>query len=82
MPSDNGNYSCLVSNHLGRVQRFFKVMISPRLVAQKPQIDDNFPGNKTLALGSEVTMECPIILNDSFDPAEMWWFKVTKKLGN
>ena len=55
-------------------------MISPRLVAQKPQIDDNFPGNKTLALGSEVTMECPIILNDSFDPAEMWWFKVTEKL--
>ena len=41
-------------------------MISPRLVAQKPQIDDNFPGNKTLTLGSELTMECPIILNDSF----------------
>ena len=77
VPTDKGNYSCVVSNYLGQIQRFFVVKISERTVAQKPQIAENYPGNNTKVLqGSDLILECPIVVVDSFDPPEMMWFKV------
>jgi len=78
VPTDNGNYSCLVSNRHGQVQRFFTVSITGRRVAQKPEIHEDFPGNFTQVVGSEVSLECPIVVNDSFDPPEMLWIEVHK----
>ena len=69
----------MVSNYLGQIQRFFVVKISERTVAQKPQIAENYPGNNTKVLqGSDLILECPIVVVDSFDPPEMTWFKVSK----
>ena len=55
---------------------FFTVSITGRRVAQKPEIHEDFPGNFTQVVGSEVLLECPIVVNDSFDPPEMLWIEV------
>ena len=54
----------------------FSVSITGRRVAQKPEIHEDFPGNFTQVVGSEVLLECPIVVNDSFDPPEMLWIEV------
>ena len=55
---------------------FSTVSITGRRVAQKPEIHEDFPGNFTQVVGSEVLLECPIVVNDSFDPPEMLWIEV------
>ena len=57
---------------------FFTVSITGRRVAQKPEIHEDFPGNFTQVVGSEVLLECPIVVNDSFDPPEMLWIEVKR----
>lgn len=76
VPSDNGNYSCIATNIYGSIQRDFTVEVRPRTVAQKPIIDKHYPGNFTVLEGSSVTMECPIINFDTFDPPEIAWLRV------
>ena len=75
-PSDSGNFSCIAENTVGKIERFFKVEIEPRIVAQRPVIDENSPGNHTVLVNTDLILECPIINVDSFDPPEMFWIRL------
>ena len=76
IPADEGDYRCVVTNKYGEISRNFTVYVQPRTIAQKPKIDTSSPGNYTVLVGQNLTLECPIVNWDPIDPAEMAWFRV------
>ena len=75
IPEDDGNYSCIVTNPFGSISRHFIVEVQPRTVAEKPIIEPKKPGNFTVLVGSNLTMDCPVINEESYDPSVMTWSK-------
>ena len=76
IPADEGNYSCHVTNQYGKISRQFIVYVQPRSVAQPPKIDTSSPGNFTVLVGQNLTLNCPIVNWDPLDPSPMAWFRV------
>ena len=76
IPPDEGNYSCLVTNQFGQIFRQFRVDVQARSVAQPPKIDTSSPGNFTVLVGQNLTLNCPIVNWDPLDPTEMAWLRV------
>ena len=60
IPADEGNYSCVVTNQYGEIFRNFRVDVQARSVAQAPKIDTSSPGNFTMLVGQNLTLNCPI----------------------
>jgi hypothetical protein len=75
LPEDSGNYSCMASNKLGTITREFIVGIETRSVAQKPVVEKGKPGNHTVLVGSDLTLSCPVVNIDSWDPPEVKWVR-------
>ncbi|XP_046851373.1 fibroblast growth factor receptor 2-like [Xenia sp. Carnegie-2017] len=55
--SDNGLYTCLVTNKLGNASRKFKVQILEKAQVA-PILSDQYPKNYTKKIGSNVTFQC------------------------
>ncbi|KAK7146547.1 hypothetical protein R3I93_014103 [Phoxinus phoxinus] len=62
VPSDKGNYTCLMENKYGSINHTFQLDVFER--SQYRQIvQAGFPANRTVVVGSDVEFECKV-LND------------------
>ncbi|XP_033299941.1 fibroblast growth factor receptor homolog 1-like isoform X2 [Bombus bifarius] len=78
VPEDSGNYTCVVCNELGCINRTSKVEIVERF-PHKPYINVDFPKNVTAAVNSTVTFKCPIV--SDLEPY-IQWLKVVEYPGD
>ncbi|XP_054004822.1 fibroblast growth factor receptor homolog 1-like isoform X2 [Hylaeus anthracinus] len=78
VPEDSGNYTCVVCNYLGCINRTTKVEIVERF-PHKPYIKDEFPKNVTALLNSSVNFTCSIV--SDLEPY-MQWFRVPEYPGD
>ena len=54
-PGDDGLYTCVVENLLGRLEHSVEVQSVARLVARPPELYRGQPGNHTVVVGSNMT---------------------------
>ncbi|KAF3420845.1 hypothetical protein E2986_02606 [Frieseomelitta varia] len=78
VPEDSGNYTCVVCNELGCINRTSKVEIVERF-PHKPYINVDFPKNVTAVMNSTVTFKCPIV--SDLEPY-IQWLKVVEYPGD
>ncbi|XP_003695922.1 fibroblast growth factor receptor homolog 1 isoform X2 [Apis florea] len=78
VPEDSGNYTCVVCNYLGCINRTSKVEIVERF-PHKPYINVDFPKNVTAVVNSTVTFKCPIV--SDLEPY-IQWLKVVEYPGD
>ncbi|XP_012153433.1 fibroblast growth factor receptor homolog 1 isoform X2 [Megachile rotundata] len=78
VPEDSGNYTCVVCNYLGCINRTSKVDIVERF-PHKPYINEDFPKNVTAVVNSTVTFKCPIV--SDLEPY-IQWLKVVEYPGD
>ncbi|CAL1268200.1 unnamed protein product [Larinioides sclopetarius] len=67
--SDDGTYTCVVSNSEGSVDYNFTVEVIER-VPHRPIIIENYPGNQTAYIGETVVFECRFI--SDLHPVILW----------
>ncbi|XP_026301103.1 fibroblast growth factor receptor homolog 1 isoform X2 [Apis mellifera] len=78
VPEDSGNYTCVVCNYLGCINRTSKVEIVERF-PHKPYINVDFPKNVTAVVNSTVAFKCPIV--SDLEPY-IQWLKVVEYPGD
>ncbi|XP_076295865.1 fibroblast growth factor receptor homolog 1 isoform X2 [Lasioglossum baleicum] len=78
VPEDSGNYTCVVCNILGCINRTWKVEIVERF-PHKPYIKEDFPKNMTALVNSTVIFKCPIM--SDLEPF-IQWLKTAEYPGN
>ncbi|XP_061437716.1 fibroblast growth factor receptor 3-like, partial [Lethenteron reissneri] len=61
VPSDAGNYSCVVSNQHGSIQHSYQLVVIERGQPQRPSLQDGLPANVTAAEGSDVELRCVVL---------------------
>lgn len=69
--SDDGKYTCIVSNSLGSINFTYTLEIQERY-PHKPIIIDNYPSNQTVYVGQQARFECKFI--SDLHPV-MYWLK-------
>ncbi|XP_028414936.1 fibroblast growth factor receptor 2-like [Dendronephthya gigantea] len=57
VPSDNGLYTCIVSNRLGNLSHDYKLSVIEKGPI-RPVLSTHFPVNKTVRVGDNVTFQC------------------------
>ncbi|GFT96761.1 fibroblast growth factor receptor 4 [Nephila pilipes] len=67
--SDDGVYTCVVSNSEGRIDFNFTVEVVER-VPHRPIMNEHYPGNQTAFIGETVIFECKFI--SDLHPAVNW----------
>ena len=72
---DDGVYTCLISNKFGHIQHQIKVQAVPRVVARRPELLPDQPGNHSIFIGSNCSMFCEVKVLDSTNPHVITWYK-------
>ena len=72
-PGDDGLYTCVVENSLGRVEHSVEVQSVARLVARPPELYRGQPGNHTVVVGSNITLLCQLTVIDPASPYNIHW---------
>ncbi|NWU63131.1 FGFR1 factor, partial [Pterocles burchelli] len=63
VPSDKGNYTCIVENKYGSINHTYQLDVvgeDPRRSPHRPILQAGLPANKTVALGSNVEFVCKV----------------------
>ncbi|XP_056304386.1 fibroblast growth factor receptor 3 isoform X2 [Danio aesculapii] len=60
VPSDNGNYTCLVENEFGSINHTYQLHVVESL-PQRPIMYPGLPANRTAVVGSDVEFVCKLI---------------------
>ena len=69
---DEGVYTCRVANSLGAVTYNVSLRTEWRVVASRPEIQVMMPGNHSVLVGEDVTLECRLTVPDV---SRVTWFK-------
>uniref|UniRef100_A0A8C8ZLX3 receptor protein-tyrosine kinase n=1 Tax=Prolemur simus TaxID=1328070 RepID=A0A8C8ZLX3_PROSS len=59
VPSDKGNYTCIVENEYGSINHTYQLDVVERS-PHRPILQAGLPANKTVALGSNVEFMCKV----------------------
>ncbi|CAI5665985.1 unnamed protein product [Oreochromis niloticus] len=62
VPSDKGNYTCVVENKYGRLQHTYQLDVLERS-PHRPILQEGLPANQTAAVGSDVEFVCRVFSN-------------------
>uniref|UniRef100_A0A3P9D901 receptor protein-tyrosine kinase n=1 Tax=Maylandia zebra TaxID=106582 RepID=A0A3P9D901_9CICH len=68
VPSDKGNYTCLVENKYGRLQHTYQLNVLER--PSRPILQQGLPANQTAAVGSDVEFVCRVF--SDIQPHMQW----------
>uniref|UniRef100_A0A8C4WY24 receptor protein-tyrosine kinase n=3 Tax=Eptatretus burgeri TaxID=7764 RepID=A0A8C4WY24_EPTBU len=62
VPSDAGNYTCMVSNQFGALTHTYHIMIYDLEISaqHKPILEPGLPANKTVMVGADVEFRCKV----------------------
>ncbi|XP_036000448.1 fibroblast growth factor receptor 2-like isoform X2 [Fundulus heteroclitus] len=71
VPSDSGNYTCLVENQYGSINHTYELDVV-EYCNHRPILQAGLPANRTAVVGSDVEFECKV-LSDS--QAHIQWLK-------
>ncbi|XP_072027254.1 fibroblast growth factor receptor-like isoform X1 [Amphiura filiformis] len=76
-PSDEGKYTCTVSNSLGVIHHTYSLEVMERIKA-RPMITKLIPGNTTVTVGNNVSFECEVFSDTT--PYFVWmkWINSTE----
>ena len=67
---DDGIYTCLISNKFEVIRHDIKVMV----VANRPELHPNQPGNHSIQVGANLTMNCePTTIDDPYYHMITWY---------
>jgi len=80
---DKGSYTCNVgwrqpsSGRRGNrtITRTYNILVDQVLSATEPLINPKLPGNHTIKIGSDLTLNCGLVRVDANDVVKMSWFK-------
>jgi len=72
---DDGNYTCFISNKFGTIHHSIMVQSVPRVVAMEPKIHKDQPGNHTVLVGTNLTLQCQLTVEDESSPHFVGWYK-------
>jgi hypothetical protein len=67
-PTDAGNYTCVVENSGGRIQRRFSVDVVARIVGHAPIVRHGQPGDHNVTVGDTVRLSCRLVYVDHASP--------------
>ena len=73
--ADDGNYTCIISNKFGTIYHSILVQSVPRVVAMAPKIHQDQPGNHTVLVGTNLTLQCQLTVEDESSPHYVGWYK-------
>jgi len=73
--ADDGNYTCIISNKFGTISHSIMVQSVPRVVAMEPKIHQHQPGNHTVVVGTNLTLQCQLTVEDESSPHYVGWYK-------
>ena len=73
--TDDGQYTCTVSNKWGSIQHTIRVQGVERVVAQAPSVIPGQPGNHSLEIGGNVSLSCRLTVQDVATPHTITWFR-------
>ncbi|XP_053276825.1 fibroblast growth factor receptor 1-A isoform X1 [Pleuronectes platessa] len=59
VPSDKGNYTCVVENNYGSINHTYQLDVVERS-PHRPILQAGLPANRTVAVGSDVEFECKV----------------------
>ncbi|KAL8186781.1 UNVERIFIED_CONTAM: Fibroblast growth factor receptor 3 [Gekko kuhli] len=59
VPSDRGNYTCVVQNKYGRIQHTYQLDVLERS-PHRPILQAGLPANQTVVVGSDVEFHCKV----------------------
>ncbi|XP_044151414.1 fibroblast growth factor receptor 3 isoform X5 [Bufo gargarizans] len=59
VPSDKGNYTCVVENKFGTIRQTFQLDVLERS-SHRPILQAGLPANKTVVVGSDVEFHCKV----------------------
>nr|KAF6500716.1 hypothetical protein HJG59_007776 [Molossus molossus] len=59
VPSDRGNYTCVVQNKFGRIRQTYTLDVLERS-PHRPILQAGLPANQTAVLGSDVEFHCKV----------------------
>ncbi|KAM4051318.1 fibroblast growth factor receptor 3 isoform 1-T1 [Anomaloglossus baeobatrachus] len=59
VPSDKGNYTCVVENKYGTIRQTFQLDVLERS-SHRPILQAGLPANKTVVIGSDVEFHCKV----------------------
>ncbi|KAK2898982.1 hypothetical protein Q8A67_010400 [Cirrhinus molitorella] len=71
VPSDKGNYTCVVENKYGSINHTFELDVIDRS-PHRPILQAGFPANRTVVVGSDVEFECKVL---SHSQPHIQWLK-------
>ncbi|XP_028433919.1 fibroblast growth factor receptor 1-A-like isoform X2 [Perca flavescens] len=71
VPSDKGNYTCVVENQYGSINHTYQLDIVERS-PHRPILQAGLPANRTAVVGSDVEFECKVL---SDPPPHIQWLK-------
>ncbi|NP_001158425.1 fibroblast growth factor receptor B isoform X1 [Saccoglossus kowalevskii] len=63
VPSDNGKYTCILSNSMGTLNYTYELDVIPR-IAHPPILQPGLPKNVTAIIGSTAVLECEVAVSD------------------
>ncbi|XP_048098942.1 fibroblast growth factor receptor 3-like isoform X1 [Alosa alosa] len=62
VPSDKGNYTCVVENQYGSINHTYQLDVIPRC-PHRPILQAGLPANRTAVVGSDVKFVCKVFSN-------------------
>ncbi|KAF4070560.1 hypothetical protein AMELA_G00286770 [Ameiurus melas] len=71
VPSDSGNYTCVVENKHGSINHTYQLEVDGH-PPHRPILQAGLPANRTAVVGSDVEFECKVC---SHPPAHIQWLK-------
>ncbi|XP_048876758.1 fibroblast growth factor receptor 1b isoform X2 [Brienomyrus brachyistius] len=78
VPSDKGNYTCVVENKYGSINYTYQLDVVERL-PHRPILQAGLPANRTVVVGSDVEFECKVF---SDAQPHIQWLKHIKVNGS
>ncbi|XP_067251560.1 fibroblast growth factor receptor 1-A-like, partial [Chanodichthys erythropterus] len=78
VPSDKGNYTCLVENKYGSINHTYQLDVIERSLL-RPILQAGLPANRTVVVGSDVEFECKVFSNPQ---PHIQWLKHIKLNGS
>ncbi|XP_034025735.1 fibroblast growth factor receptor 1-A-like [Thalassophryne amazonica] len=78
VPSDKGNYTCVVENQYGSINHTYQLDVMERS-PHRPVLQAGLPANQTAVVGSDVEFECKVLIDP---PAHIQWLKHIKINGS
>ena len=72
---NDGNYTCVVRNLFGSINHTINVKSRSRVSAAGPVLHKNQPGNHSVEVGSNLTLQCQLAARDPGSPYNIKWYK-------